>query len=239
MTRKVFRAAFYSSLPVLMGYMAMGAAAGILLAETMTSELPRVPFWAFFSSAVTISGALQFLMAQWAKVQMPLMEIALLTLCLNMRYAMYGISLLERFKNIPWYKKYYFIWAMTDETYALEVENRTPPGESSISYCFAVAMLNHIYWICGVVCGSLLGAKLPFDSKGIDFAMTALFLVVLTDQCREKQNRIPALTGIVAAVAARAVFPTDKMLIPAMVLMITGFILLRKKLDKEDKHHEQ
>ena len=239
MTRKVFRAAFYSSLPVLMGYMAMGAAAGILLAETMTPELPRVPFWAFFSSAVTISGALQFLMAQWAKLQMPLLEVALLTLCLNMRYAMYGISLLERFKNVPWYKKYYFIWAMTDETYALEVENRTPPGESSISYCFAVAMLNHFYWICGVVCGSLLGAKLPFDSKGIDFAMTALFLVVLTDQCREKQNRIPALTGIVAAVAARAVFPADKMLIPAMVLMITGFILLRKKLDKEDKAHEQ
>ena len=230
MTRRVFKSAFIASLPVLMGYLAMGMAAGIVLAGTV--KITALPFWAFLSSSVTISGALQFIMAEWASVLTPLSQVALLTFCLNVRYAMYGLSLIGRFHGIPWYQKAYLIWAMTDETYALQVENRTPEGENPVSFCIAVAMLDHFYWICGVVAGSVIGRHLPFDSRGVDFAMTALFLVVLTDQCRDKENRTPAVIGLTAAAVSRLFFPVENMLIPAMVMMVAALTLMRKKLDK-------
>ena len=230
LTKRVFRAAFVSSLPVLMGYTAMGMAAGILLVGT--APMKCTPFWAFLSSAINISGALQFIMCDWALHLTPLTEVALLTFCLNVRYAMYGLSLLERFRGLPWYTKCYLIWSLTDETYALEVENKTPPGENPVTYALLVASLDHLYWIGGVVAGAAIGSHLPFDNKGIDFAMTALFLVVLTEQCRNKSNRLSALTGAAAALIGLLTVGKANMLIVAMVLMTVTFVVFRKYFDK-------
>ena len=231
-TRKVLKSAWLSSLPVLMGYLTMGFAAGVLFAGRIRAA--GVGFWAFLTSATSISGALQFLMSDWAQKQTPLLDIALLTFCLNLRYAMYGFSLLERFRNIPWHQKLYLIWSLTDETYALEVENQTPAGESSIAYCLSVAFFDHLYWVVGVTAGALFGSGVRFDNRGIDFAMTALFLVILTDQCREKRNRIPALTGLAATIACGFVFSLDNVLIPSMVLMLALLLFLRGKLAKKE-----
>ena len=227
---KTLRAAFVASLPVLMGYVAMGLAAGILLSSKIGR--PDIAFWALITSATTISGALQFAIVDWIDKQLPVTDVILLTLFLNIRYAMYGLSLLERFRGIGWLKKSYLIWSLTDETYALEVECKVPAGGNPVNYCMAVAAFDHLYWITGVTLGALIGRLLPFSNKGIDFAMTALFLVVLTDQCREKQNRLPALIGIAAAVAGRIFFSVNNMLIPAMIIMIVTFIIMRGKLEK-------
>ena len=231
MTKKVFKAAFISSLPVLMGYTAMGMAAGILLAGTV--KLHALPFWAFLSSSINISGALQFIMVNWCDTMIPFAQVALLTFCLNVRYAMYGFSLIEKFRPLPFWKRAYLIWSLTDETYALEVDDRTPEGEDPLEFCMGVAMLDHFYWIFGVVLGAIVGSALPFSSEGIDFAMTALFLVVLTDQCREKINRKAALVGIVSAIAGRVFFSTANMLIPAMIMMGAVFVILRKNFEAE------
>ena len=239
MTKKGFKAAFISSLPVLMGYSAMGMAAGILLAGTV--KLHALPFWAFLSSGINISGALQFIMVNWCDAMIPFTQIALLTFCLNVRYAMYGFSLIGKFRGLPFWKRAYLIWSLTDETYALEVDDRTPEGENPIDFCMGVAMLDHFYWIFGVVAGALIGSALPFSSEGIDFAMTALFLVVLTDQCREKINRKAALVGIVSAIAGRVFFSTSNMLIPAMIMMGTVFVIMRKHFEAElppEESHE-
>ena len=232
MNKKVLKAAFAASLPVLMGYTAMGAAAGILLASAV--KFPFVPFWAFLTSAVNISGALQFIMVEWISRQTAITDVILLTFCLNIRYAMYGLSLLDRFRGIPLAQKLYLIWSLTDETYALEVENRCPEGENSLHYCLAVAFFDHMYWIFGVTAGALMGRKLPFDSRGIDFAMTALFIVILVDQCREKNNRAPAVVGLVCALLSRCFFATANMLIPAMILMFVSFLFLRKYLCRKE-----
>ena len=229
MTRKVFEAAFISSLPVLMGYTAMGMAAGILLAGTV--KLHALPFWAFLSSGINISGALQFIMVNWCDAMTPFAQVALLTFCLNVRYAMYGFSLIEKFRPLPVWKRLYLIWSLTDETYALEVDDRTPEGENPLDFCLGVAALDHLYWTFGVFAGAVVGSALPFDSEGIDFAMTALFLVVLTDQCKDKLNRMAAAVGIIAAIAGRIFFSTSNMLIPAMIMMGAAFIILRKKFE--------
>ncbi|MBR3709012.1 MAG: AzlC family ABC transporter permease, partial [Lentisphaeria bacterium] len=125
-TKRVFNAAFKASLPVLMGYLAMGMASGILLAKTVS--IPCLPLWAFLTSAVNISGAFQFLLVDWVKNTTVLFQVVLLTICLNLRYAMYGFSLLERFKKVPLLQKLYLIWALTDETYAIQVANKVPEG---------------------------------------------------------------------------------------------------------------
>ena len=95
-----------------------------------------------------------------------------------------------------------------------------------------MAALDHFYWVAGVVAGVLIGGELPIDSRGIDYAMTALFLVILTDQCRERINRLPAVIGLVAALFCRVVLamPTDKMLLPTIPLMVAALLVFRKRL---------
>ena len=225
----VAKRAFVSSLPVMMGYLAMGFAAGVLLAAHSGVKFPAL--WGALTSATSISGALQFMIVDWIRMQTPLLQVALLTLCLNIRYAMYGLSLIGKFKNITWWKKLYLIWSLTDETYALEVAEKESSPDDSIRYCLTLAALNHLYWIIGVTAGAVAGMALPFSDKGIDFAMTALFIVILTDQCREAQNRVPAATGGIAALAAFLIFGSQNMLIPTMIIMITAFVVARPKLD--------
>lgn len=238
MNRKnIFSRAFTASLPVLMGYSAMGMAAGILLAGKIPR--PDIALWAFLSSISSISGALQFAMVDWISSRTTLIDVALLTLFLNIRYAMYGLSLLEKFKGISFWKKCYFIWSLTDETFALEAESKFPDKKENIRYCFYVALLDHAYWVCGVTVGAVAGKHLPFSSRGIDFAMTALFLVVLTDQCREKANITPAAIGIISAITARIFFPVNNMLIPAMIMMTAAFLIFRKTLEKRLNRNEK
>lgn len=228
--KKIFSKAFTASLPVLMGYSTMGMAAGILLATTIQRQ--DIVLWAFLSSLTSISGALQFAIVEWIDNSAPIIDVALLTLFLNIRYAMYGLSLLEKFRGISFWKKCYLIWSLTDETFALEAESSLPDKAANTRYCLTVAALDHFYWVFGVTVGALAGRFLPFSTRGIDFAMTALFLVVLTDQCREKRNLIPAVIGILSAIIGRICFSMDNMLIPAMLLMTAAFLIFRKKLEK-------
>ena len=234
MKKKNWQSAFKDTLPVLMGYLAMGAAAGIVLAGTLPN-LPAMPLWGTVSSTLSISGALQFIMVDWLKESIPLTDVVLLTLFLNLRYAMYGFSLIERFEGIPRWKKWYLIWTLTDETYALQCADKRQAKQDSVDYCMKVAFLDHCYWVSGVSLGALVGSTLPFNCQGIDFAMTALFLVILTDQLREKSNHLPALTGFAAAILARCFFPVDKMLIPAMIVMTAVFLIFRKKFQAEQE----
>jgi 4-azaleucine resistance transporter AzlC len=121
-------------------------------------------------------------------------------LCVNLRYSLYGLSLLDTFKGAGFWTRAYLIAGITDETYALEVACKLPP-EGKRRYCLFLTALDHMYWIIGVTAGALAGAALPVPSKGIDFAMTSLFLVILTEQCRERANRLPAIIGGVSAIA--------------------------------------
>ena len=232
--KKNWQCAFKDTLPVMMGYLAMGTAAGIVLAGALT-QLPAAPLWGSVSSTLCISGALQFIMVGWIKEGIPLTDVVLLTVFLNLRYAMYGFSLIERFEGIPLWKKGYLIWTLTDETYALQCADKRVSKAESVDYCMKVAFLDHCYWVAGVTLGTVAGGALPFNCKGIDFAMTALFLVILTDQLREKSNRLPALTGLGAAILARCFFQVDKMLIPAMAVMTLVFLVGRRKFEKQEE----
>ena len=230
----IARQAFVASLPVLTGYSTMGFAAGVLLALHGGLAVPGL--WAGASSAALISGPLQFLFVDWVRSGTAFADVAALVVCLNIRYSLYGLSLLDRYAAATWPVRTYLIGTITDETYALQVQCPYPPGRASTRYCLLLAVFDHAYWIAGVTAGAIAGAALPFAAKGIDFAMTALFLVILADQCRVRANRLPAAIGAAAAVAAtiitRLFFGSWKMLVPAMGLIILSLLAVRRFLSQ-------
>ena len=235
--KTLFRKAFADSLPVLMGYVSMGTAFGILLATQVRGANFLTAAMMSFS---TISGSMQFAAVEMLAnaASSTLLLTAMLAVLINIRYAMYGISLVRYFANYPWYIRYYLIWTLTDETYALE-SSTTLRGRKRMYYSLLVSSFDHLYWLTGSVIGAAAGAFITFDTAGIDFAMTALFLVVLTDLVRNKANRLPALTGGVSTLLALilfvAVYPdaVNRMLLAAMALMIAVLLILRKKYQKK------
>ena len=233
----MFRKAFSDSVPVMAGYGTMGFAAGVLL--SVHGGVPMPSLWAALSSAMFISGPLQYLFVDWVRVSASIGGVLFVVLCVNLRYSLYGLSLLDTFKGVGFWARAYLIAGITDETYALEVACKLPP-EGKRLYCLFLTALDHMYWIIGVTAGALAGAALPVPSKGIDFAMTSLFLVILTEQCRERANRLPAIIGGVSAIAVFAVLALvlgmDKaraeMLIPTMMLMVTVLLAFRWRMEK-------
>ena len=226
MTKKVFKAAFIATLPVLAGYLAMGCAFGILL----DAQAGLGAFWSLLMSVTIYSGSMQFAAVDILNAGLPLLKVALLTIFINIRYAMYGFALIERFEGKGW-KKLYMITALTDETYALQVENKVPEGEDSTAYCLAIAMLDHCYWITGCLVGSIAGHWMTFNKKGIDFAMTALFTVIFLEQWLSSKNHVPALIGLGISAVCLAVLGPDRFVIPSMVLFTLTLAALRRRLE--------
>ena len=232
----VFRKALSDSIPVMTGYGTMGFAAGVLLA--VNGGISFSAFWAAISSATFISGPLQYLFVDWVRTSASIGGVLLVVLCVNLRYSLYGLSLLETFRGAGFWTRMYLIAGITDETYALEVACNLPP-EKKRRYCLILTALDHMYWVVGVTAGALIGSALSLPSKGIDFAMTALFLVILTEQSREKANRLPAAIGTFSAVTAfvllAAAFGVARaradMLIPSMMLMVTVFLVARCRIE--------
>ena len=234
MSAKTVRAAFVSSMPVLMGYLTMGMAFGILLStQVKGADALTAAVMSFF----TISGSMQF-----AAVEMlrnadgySLALTAVLALVINIRYAVYGLPFLRTFRPYPRLLRYYLIGTLTDETYAIETQDRRRGREKRV-YLFCVAFFDHMYWVIGSVAGAVLGNLLPFDTSGVDFAMAALFIVVLVDLCRDADNRIPAVIGGSVTAAVLALFlaaapgHVNKLLLPAMALTIALLLALRRKL---------
>ena len=177
MNRHVWAAAFRVTVPVLIGYLAIGIAFGLMLEAIGYNFI-----WSFFMSLTIYAGSGQYLGVSLLQLGAALSEVALMTLLLNFRHIVYGLSMLEKFQTIHGPRKFYLIFALTDETYALLSSVRVPSGMKPADFYFAIALLDHIYWIAGRVIGSVAGALLGFDTTGVDFAMTALFVVIAVGQ---------------------------------------------------------
>ena len=215
--------AFYKSLPVMAGYVVLGIGFGILLRSAGYGVL-----WAFAMSVFIYAGSMQYvgvgLLAGGASV----ITTVLTTLMVNARHLFYSISMIDRYKDSGKYKPY-LVFALTDETYSLLCDGKTPEGEDADKYRFLVSLFNHSYWVAGSVAGSLLGTVLPFSTEGIEFAMTALFLASFTEQWIENKDHIPAITGVVSTLLCLLVFGTESFLIPAMLLITLVLTLARKR----------
>ena len=155
-----------------------------------------------------------------------------MTLLLNCRHIFYGLSFLETFHAMG-RRKWYMIFSLTDETYSLLCSVKTPEGIDAGDMRFWIAILDHSYWILGSVLGTIIGGILPFDTTGIDFAMTSLFTVIFVEQWQSTKCHIPALMGLAAAAVSLAILGPDNFILPAMLAICVMLVAMRGRLAKE------
>ena len=221
MKGRVVRQAFYKSLPVMAGYVVIGIGFGILLRGAGYGVL-----WAFAMSVFIYAGSMQYVGVGLIAGGASVLTTALTTVMVNARHLFYSISMIDRYKDAGKYKPY-LIFALTDETYSLLCDGKTPDEETAVRFRFLVSLFNHCYWVAGSVVGSLLGAVLPFSTAGIEFSMTALFAAAFTQQWLETRDHIPALVGLLCTLTCLLLFGRDRFLIPSMLLITLILTLLR------------
>ena len=224
MTKKTWQYAFIQTLPVLCGYIFMGIAFGILLQRGGHSFL-----WAFLISLIIYSGSMQFVLIGLLGGGMGLFSVILLTLSVQSRHIFYGLSFIEKFKEmgkIGWY----MVFSLTDETYSLLCGMQIPKELNEKKVFFTVAFLNQSYWVVGCTLGAILGGFIGFDTTGIDFAMTALFVVIFIEQWTSFKSHIPALVGMGCGVGALVIFGASAFILPALIASVGLLLILKSRI---------
>ncbi len=231
MNLKTLRAAFPYTVPVLMGYLSIGIVFG-----WMMSAIGYTPLWSTVMSLTVYAGSGQYLGVSLLDSAAPLLDVAFLTLIINFRHLVYGLSMLEKFNGMG-IRKLYMIFSLTDETYALLAGVQPPDGVDEKKFYFSIALLDHVYWILGSVIGAVAGSLITINTEGIDFAMTALFIVIAVDQWKSNKRHFPVFLGLGGTLACLLVFGAEngQFLIPSLVILVAGLLLARPALDKEQK----
>ena len=221
MTKRLFSVALRDTVPVLTGYLFLGAGFGILLSENGYGI-----GWSFLMALFMFAGSGQYLAVSLLAGHASLLSTAVATLLVNARHLFYGISLVDTYRDAG-AKKFYMIYGLTDETYSLVTQNKPPEGVSHSAYCFLVTLLDHIYWISGCVLGTILGSTLPISFEGVDFVLTALFVTMFVEQWLSSKNHLPALIGVGSTALCLMIFGSEVFLIPSMAL-IAGLLIAQR-----------
>lgn len=221
--KNILKKSFISTVPVMTGYLVLGFGFGIILKANGYGIL-----LAFAMSFLIYAGSMQYVAIGLLTGGASLVTTAITTLMVNARHLFYGISMLDKYRNTGKIKPY-LIFALTDETYSLVCGDNTDMTENERKrYYFFVSLFNHIYWIAGSVLGAVIGTVVKFNSEGIDFALTALFLTVFIEQWRTAEKHAPAVIGVGASVLSLIIFGSENFLIPAM-LVISLLLCLYKE----------
>lgn len=230
MISSAWRYASQQTLPVMFGYLPLGAAFGILAIEV------GISWYAALAMSVFIyAGAGQFLALALLAAGAGLTEVAVATLMLNSRHVFYGLSLLNRFQGAGLMKPY-LIFALTDETYSL-LTSQPAEDKPSHGLDLRISLLNQIWWVLGSLMGVALGSAALFDSQGIEFALTALFIVLTLEQaCRLRQSR-PFVIALVTGIGALLLLPDRHLLLGAIAS--TCLLLLADYFRRDTRRRAQ
>lgn len=218
------RAAFPATIPVLTGYLCIGMAYGLLMANAGYGI-----FWALLLSLLCYAGSMEFVAVSLLTAGFDPVQALLMALMINARHAFYGLSMLEKYRGTGWARPF-LIFSLTDETFSLVSTLEPPDGVTRRDFYFWISLLDYLYWQVGSVLGALIGGMLPFDTTGLDFALTALFIVLFLEQWRKRENRPAALIGLGCTAVSLAVVGADRLVIPAMVLILAVLLGGRNKL---------
>ena len=223
---KILKEAFYQTIPVLIGYVFMGMAFGILLRSKGYSC-----WWALLMSTTIYAGSMQFAAVDFLSTSFSLITISIMTFLINARHVFYGLSMLKKFEGMG-RKKAYMIFSLTDETFSLLCSVKVPEGEDKNKFYFIIAMFNHSYWVIGSFLGALLGSMININVKGIDFVMTALFIVIFVEQWLECKNHIPAIFGLFISLVFLMLIGPNAFIFPALVTIFLALVVFRKKIEE-------
>lgn len=224
---KALKAAFPLTLPVFAGFTFLGIAYGVL----MNSRGYGLG-WIVLMSFVVFAGSAQYVAVTLLTSVFNPIYALLLTLMVNARHLFYGISMLDRYKGTGRFKPY-LIFGMCDETFSVICAAEPPEGVDRNWFMFFITMLDHGYWVLGSALGGLLGYMVSFNTKGLDFVLTALFVVIFLGQWKSQKNHKPAITGIICSVICLLVFGPGQFIIPSMIAILAVLTLFRKNLEEE------
>ena len=218
------RAAFPHTVPVLTGYLAVGIAYGVLMTAKGYNFL-----WAGFISAFAFCGSMQYVAITLLTTVFDPIQAFVLSLMVNARHLFYALALLPRYRGLG-RLRYFMIHTLSDENFSLSSSVEPPEDVDPTLFYFSMSFLTWLYWVAFSMLGGLAGSLITFDITGIDFALTALFVVLFLEQIIKKENRISGAIGLVCSTAGLAVFGADDMVIPAMLLTLAALLAGRRKL---------
>ena len=226
---RALRAAFPHTLPVLAGYLFLGAAYGIYMNKS--------GFAAWYPPLISLTvfaGSMQFVLVNLLLSAFNPLQAALLTLMVNARHLFYGLSMLDRYRDAGRLKGY-LIFALTDETFSVSVSAQPPEGGDGPLFMFFISLLNHAYWVAGSALGAALGELIAFNTQGIDFVMTALFIVIFLEQWLTHRPRLSAGVGVAVSACFLAILGPDNFIIPSMAGIVALLTLLRGRIEKLER----
>lgn len=225
--KKELKYAFKISIPVMMGYSILGFAFGLLLVSFDYSW-----YIAPLMSLFIYAGALQFVSINFFNAKAGYIDIAIASWFINIRQSFYGLSFLKKFKNTGKLKPY-LIFGLTDETYALLTTVKDDEQLKKKWYYFFLCAFNQFYWFLGSLLGAIVGSGIKFNTAGLEFSLTALFVVLCIEQYKNLKNIIPFLIGGCASIFSLLFIPSDKMLIVSIVISLILLFSFRKKIEND------
>ena len=223
--RKALKAAFPHTVPILTGFLFLGMTYGIYARSLGFGFL-----YPTLMAVTVFAGSAEFALAGMLTGPFDPLGAFLMILMINARHLFYGISMLDKYRNLGW-KTLYLIFGLCDESFSVNCVTSVPEGVDRGWFYFFVTLLNQLYWISGAALGGLFGSLLHFNTKGLDFVMTAMFVVIFMNQWRKDRSHDSAVLGLAASVLCLMLFGPDRFILPSMALILLGLTLLRRPIE--------
>lgn len=221
-----FKTAFPRTVPIFAGFWFLGLTYGIYM------NVSGFSFWYPMLMSITIfAGSMEFVTVNLLMGAFDPLQAFVMTLMINARHLFYGISMLDKYKGTGW-KKFYLIFGMCDESFSINYTADIPDNCDKGWFMLFVNLLNHFYWFLGSTFGGIFGSFIGFNTEGIEFVMTAMFVVIFMEQWMKEKNHTSSLLGLGLSVLCLAAFGADDFILPSMVAILAVLTLLRKPLDK-------
>ena len=228
---KALKTAFPYTLPIFAGFWFLGMAYGIYMNSAGFSFI-----YPCVMSLLIFGGSLEFVAVEMLLSPFAPLSVLLMTLLIQARHLFYGISMLEKLKGVgP--KKFYLIFGMCDETFSINYTAKIPDDVDRGWFMFFVTLLNHFYWVSGATIGGLIGSVLKFNTEGIGFVMTAMFVVIFLEQWLKEKNHTASLIGLITALVCRICFGADSFMLPTMLAIIVLLSVLKNRLQPSEELH--
>ena len=225
-----FAAAFPHTIPVLTGFMVLGIAYGVLMRINGYRTI-----WAVLMSAIAFCGSMQFVAITLLTVVFNPFQAFLLSLMVNARHLFYGISMLEKYKGLG-KVRFFLIYVLSDETFSISSSIQCPEEIDRKTFYLMISLLDYIYWVFGTFLGGVLGNFVTFNTNGLDFVLTALFVVLFLEQMKNKENRLSGIIGLIGTGIGIFIFGTANFVIPSMMIILTTLLVGRKRICSYQQH---
>lgn len=223
---RALKCAFPYTIPIFAGFWFLGMTYGILMNVSGFNVL-----YTMVMSLSIFAGSMEFVTVRLLLGAFDPLQAFAMTLMINARHLFYGISMLDKFKGLGW-KKFYLIFGMCDESFSINYTAEVPEGVDRGWFMFFVTALNHFYWFSGSTLGGLLGSLISFNTEGLDFVMTAMFVVIFLEQWLKDKNKLPAIIGTGLSLLCLIAFGADYFMLPAMAAILITLTLCRKPFEK-------